>query len=198
MAGHPASGLRWPDATLRPVSILRPDRSPMPPPLVPSRAAEHLLLLALALADGRHLANTSDCGVCRLVYSTWACYPGLLREGEVAVTARPYVALDGLPPRSHLLLTPHDPHEDGVVFVQLEEVCWEDGRRDLPVLIGRERGRVSAARGRGSLFGGCPELQGLVRVRRSARELYTEPAGVVPEPDEVRWMSTARPARTPS
>jgi hypothetical protein len=168
----------------------------MPPALPSSRAAEHILLLDLA--DGRHLANTSGYAVRRLVYSTWVCYPGLLREGEVAITARTYVALDGLPARSHVRLAPHDPNEDGVVFVQLEEVRWEDGRRDFPVLVGRERGRVSAARGRGSLLGGCPEPQGLVRVRRSARELHTEPAGVVPEPDQLRWMSTARPARTPS
>lgn len=64
----------------------------------PSRASEHLALLDLD--DGRHLANTSDRAVRRLVYSTWAYYPDMLREGEVVVTARPHFELTDFPAQS--------------------------------------------------------------------------------------------------
>ena len=136
-------------------------------------------LTLLPLDDGLHLANASGRGVRRLVYSTWACYPDLLRDGEVVVSARPYYELADLPPQSHVFLEAHDPYEDGIVFFQLESVVWDDGTEEGPALLRKARGAVAAALGRGSRLSPTAPHRALTCVEREKRKLHTKPAGTL-------------------
>ena len=137
----------------------------------------------LDLDDGRHLANTSDRGVRRLVYSTWACYPDMVREGEIVVTARPHFELTDLPARSHVFIEEHDPYEDGIVFFRLEERSGTMARRKGRPCSGRSGG--PSRRPSDAAPGSTPHLSppSLTRVRREKRKLRTDPGGFLQESD---------------